>query len=111
MEVATEEANTTKQYVNCTPVNTPQDEESPTKNIYECKQHPTQSFQHFEKYRLNECLCDVTIKVGASMFRAHRVVLAASSPYFHAMFTTGLREGSADIIELHEVGVCDHYPT
>lgn len=33
-------------------------------------------------------LCDVTLKVEDQSFSAHRIVLAATIPYFHAMFTT-----------------------
>jgi len=96
-----DETNISNRYVNCLPVTT--DEDVSTKNIYECKQHPVQSFQQFAKYRLCDSLCDVTIEVGSKSLRAHRVVLAASSPYFHAMFTSGLREGTAGVIQLHDV--------
>ena len=39
-----------------------------------------------ELRQLNQ-LVDVTIKVGDSEFPVHRVVLAATSPYFRGMFT------------------------
>ena len=39
-------------------------------------------------------LCDVTLESeDGELVRAHRVVLAANCPYFHAMFTTNLSEG------------------
>lgn len=31
-------------------------------------------------------LCDISLRVGITSLSAHRVVLAAASPYFHAMF-------------------------
>ena len=31
-------------------------------------------------------LCDIVLRVGVTTLSAHRVVLAATSPYFHAMF-------------------------
>ena len=35
---------------------------------------------------------DVHLKVGEELFSAHRIVLAASSDYFHAMFAHGMKE-------------------
>ena len=37
--------------------------------------------------RLNDELCDITLMVGNKSIKAHKVILAASSPYFRAMFT------------------------
>ena len=39
------------------------------------------------KLRKAEHLCDVTLKVEQTLFPAHRLVLAAVSDYFAAMFT------------------------
>ena len=44
----------------------------------------------FSSLREQEELCDVTLRVGASRILAHRVILAGSSPYFRAMFTSEL---------------------
>lgn len=50
-------------------------------------------------------LCDVEIDAsGEGTLTAHRVVLAAASPYFNAMFTSDLRESQMQRIRIHGVG-------
>ncbi|KAG7273874.1 hypothetical protein CRUP_025935 [Coryphaenoides rupestris] len=51
-----------------------------------------------EEIRRQGKLCDVTLKVGDHKFSAHRIVLAASIPYFHAMFTNDMVECKQDEI-------------
>lgn len=48
-------------------------------------------------------LCDVTLVVGEREFLAHRVVLAAGSPYFLAMFTNAHMESKQNRIALNGV--------
>ena len=38
--------------------------------------------------RLSGDMCDVRLIVGDKCVSAHKIVLAATSPYFHAMFTS-----------------------
>lgn len=52
------------------------------------------------KMRLHSNFCDVGLKVGSRVFKAHRLVLAASSPYFAALFSGGLREANKDEVQL-----------
>ena len=55
--------------------------------------------------RDSQTLTDVSLKVGEKVFHAHRVVLAASSDYFDAMFTAGMRESFDEVIELKDSSV------
>jgi len=53
----------------------------------------------------DDCLCDVGLVVcPGRLIRAHRCVLSAASPYFHAMLTGGLRESRLDVIDMQAVG-------
>ena len=46
---------------------------------------------------------DVTLCVDQSEFPCHKSVLAASSPYFMAMFSTNLAEGGLNSITLKDM--------
>ena len=48
---------------------------------------------------------DVHLKVGDDEFPAHRIVLAANSDYFHAMFAHGMKESSQEVIELKDENI------
>uniref|UniRef100_A0A8C5M4M5 BTB domain-containing protein n=1 Tax=Leptobrachium leishanense TaxID=445787 RepID=A0A8C5M4M5_9ANUR len=53
----------------------------------------TLALQHgLENLRLENSLTDVTLSVGSKLFPCHRVVLAAASNYFRAMFCNELKE-------------------
>eukprot|EP00057_Strongylocentrotus_purpuratus_P032617 XP_788235.1 PREDICTED: kelch-like protein 12 [Strongylocentrotus purpuratus] len=45
-------------------------------------------------------LCDVVLSVDSKLIPAHRLVLSAFSPYFHAMFTSQLKESRQEVVEL-----------
>lgn len=44
------------------------------------------------RLRQEGILCDVTLQVGKREFSGHRLVLASSSPFFRALFTTKMKE-------------------
>ncbi|KAG8135058.1 hypothetical protein E2320_008132, partial [Naja naja] len=48
-------------------------------------------------------LCDVTIVAEDMEIAAHRVVLAACSPYFYAMFAGEMSESQAKSVQIKEV--------
>lgn len=48
-------------------------------------------------------LCDITLCVGDHQFKVHRLVLAASSPYFSAMFTNQHMESTSAHVQLSGV--------
>ena len=48
---------------------------------------------------------DVHLKVGEEVFSAHRIVLAASSDYFHAMFTHEMKESNHEVVELKDESI------
>ncbi|MGH0129213.1 UNVERIFIED_CONTAM: hypothetical protein FKN15_069719 [Acipenser sinensis] len=59
---------------------------------------PNRGYKVMEEIRRQGKLCDVTLKVGDHKFSAHRIVLAAAIPFFHAMFTNDMMECKQDEI-------------
>ena len=57
------------------------------------------------QFRNESQFIDVRLKVGEDIFPAHRIVLAASSNYFYAMFTDGMKESSQEVIELKDESI------
>lgn len=56
-----------------------------------------------DNFRRKHCLCDVTFETNFYTCDAHKVVLAASSDYFRAMFTCGMKEHESSRISLKGV--------
>ena len=48
-------------------------------------------------------LCDITLHAEDRCISAHKVILAAGSPYFNAMFTNNHRESAASSIDLNGI--------
>ncbi|KAF5400004.1 BTB/POZ domain protein [Paragonimus heterotremus] len=61
------------------------------------------AFSKMNIFRKHGQLCDVVIKVGGREFLAHRVVLAATSDYFDAMFSNGMAESAQLEVELKSI--------
>ena len=69
------------------------------------------AFPAMSEMRRDGKLCDVTVKVGGTHFkvRAHKVVLAATIPYFRAMFEhEGFNEHEQDVITIGEDSSADN---
>lgn len=57
-------------------------------------------FQSLNKMRESRSYTDVTLRVKGEVFHAHRIILAASSRYFDAMFSAGMKESSQTEVEV-----------
>ncbi|XP_019875864.2 actin-binding protein IPP isoform X2 [Aethina tumida] len=76
-------------------------EECDNRTEHTCRSYLSKVVNNLNLLRLNRRFCDVDIVAGDKIFQAHRAVLAASSPYFQAMFTGGLCETDKQSVELH----------
>lgn len=65
---------------------------SPARLEYTSDKHPRHTLEAINLLRKHRELCDVVLIVGTRRIFAHRVILSACSPYFHAMFTGELAE-------------------
>ena len=57
---------------------------------YKSDHHSSERVTGMNRLRKDGILCDVIITVGGRKIHAHKVVLAATCPYFEKMFTGGL---------------------
>ncbi|KAI6652625.1 Kelch-like protein diablo-like [Oopsacas minuta] len=71
-----------------------------TENEYNDNLHAGHILSGLSSFYSNSNYTDVTIRTQGVEFSAHRVVLAASSPYFHTMFTSTIGEPNSDFIDL-----------
>ena len=59
--------------------------------------------QKLNNFRYEDSLCDVTLVDEGKEFKAHRNVLAASSPYFCNMFSNDMKEKSQSSITIEAI--------
>ena len=72
----------------------PQGESKDNRDVYSSSRLAKEGFVNFEELREKGQLCDVTIRVEDQDYKAHRLVLAGTCPYFRVMFT-GMSSGRA----------------
>lgn len=67
-------------------------------------QHPSSILTGLNLLReCNQLFCDCTLIINKIEFPIHKAVLAASSQYFKALFTSGMRESGDSRIALHGI--------
>ena len=75
-----------------------------TRRQFSCSQA---SFSSFRQMREQLLLCDVILETSSDQngvqIPAHRVILAAASPYFKAMFATGLKESTRKCVFIKDM--------
>ncbi|XP_042225311.1 kelch-like protein diablo isoform X1 [Homarus americanus] len=76
---------------------------SPTGLRYTSDKHPKLALANINMLQKRRELCDVVLIVGGRKIFAHRVILSACSPYFHAMFTSELLEARQTEVPIRDI--------
>ncbi|CAC5372668.1 KLHL20 [Mytilus coruscus] len=76
---------------------------SPARLAYTSDKHPRHTLESINVLRKHRELCDVVLIVGQRKIFAHRVILSACSPYFHAMFTGELAESRQTEVTIRDI--------
>ncbi|XP_048777312.1 kelch-like protein 20 [Ostrea edulis] len=76
---------------------------SPARLAYTSDKHPRHTLEAINVLRKHRELCDVVLIVGNKKIFAHRVILSACSPYFHAMFTGELAESRQTEVTIRDI--------
>ncbi|XP_072129792.1 actin-binding protein IPP isoform X3 [Mobula birostris] len=65
--------------------------------------HARTLLAQMNRLRARADFCDVQLQVEQQLFSVHRLVLAASSPYFAVLFAGGLQEAGMSLIQIHGI--------
>ncbi|CAG7822048.1 unnamed protein product [Allacma fusca] len=87
------------------PISQSEEDYSPNTGELCDSQMSSQLLSMLKSMRDDESLCDVTLCIGKSSIKypAHKVVLAAASPYFRKMFSCGLKETQDGEVQFHDI--------
>ena len=64
------------------------------------KQHCEELIERIDALRRNERFCDVAVAVKDEEFKAHKLVLAASSPFFLSLLESDMKESKEHLIKI-----------
>lgn len=59
--------------------------------------------RNMDEFRHKKQLCDVTVWTEGKHFRAHKLVLAASSSFFQSLFTVDMKEKQQQKVEMNNI--------
>ena len=66
----------------------------------ETNRHTNAMMKKCYSFLQQDQFCDITVKIGGHSFHAHKMILAAASNYFEAMFTGGFVESTKSEVEI-----------
>ncbi|XP_078351632.1 kelch-like protein 25 [Oculina patagonica] len=66
----------------------------------EPSQHRQELIKRLDILRTNQSFCDVTVAVKDGEFNAHKVVLAAASPFIRSLLASDMRESKEQLIKI-----------
>lgn len=78
-------------------------EDGSSKFILKRKDLQTECYSQFVEFKSDGSFCDIILKSGEKELSVHRVILAATVPYFRAKFQNSLRESKQKIIQINEI--------
>lgn len=79
------------------------EEGSESSHIYNSGEHSGYLIDNMEQFRVDSGFTDITIDVEGRQFACHKVVLAAGSPYFRSMFSSGMEECHKNVIKMQQL--------
>ena len=69
---------------------------------YHPEDHTGEAFSQLTEMKRSNKLCDIVINVGTFTLSAHRVILAACSSYFNAMFSSNNLESERGVVQFQD---------